>query len=490
MGNDGELSFALGLQAGGFVSAMASAEQKLGSFLGAAAKISGITAISEAMLAGLRHTADAVTGVMDAFSRGSELQRLHQRTGESVNDLFLLQKGFKAVGLDAGEVGQMILRMQKSLTGLSDVGEDTSSVFSMLGLNMSELQKSNAPQQIEAIAKAFQGLNRDQAAGFAGKLFGRESTGNFLQLARDSADFSKALRDNAQAAEQMARNASAFNRIETDLGKLKGKSQNLFAGIAEGIAPAVEKVLNYLNKIDLSGIGKTLGNILSGIVGALEKGKLTDLIYLAVYTGFEMAVAGVPALFAKLGETLLKVFETPLNYIQAAMEYVIEHIMATITTLHLNKVFGTTELKPENMPTWDQIVKDQQKSGPRFNVGTGEYGMGDISKATEAAWAEAKGKMADFAGAFMSELNKYSTKPGAVPGSEKPGLGNLLGNLSEMFKATSAESMGFHFGNGGPSLLQDHARQTAQNTARIATAMESFLQYAQASGHGVFANRN
>lgn len=488
MGN--QLSFVLGMAAGGFDRAVQTSQQKLGSFLGTAAKIAGITALSEAMLQSLKQTANAVAGIGDAFQRGADLQRLHNRTGQSVQDLFLLQKGFAAVGLQGDAAGEMIFHLQKSLTGLSEVGEDTSVAFSILGLNMQKLRGEGSARAITEIAKAFQQLDPNQAAGFASKLFGRGEAGNFLQLARDSEAFTKALHDNAAAAEQMARDAAQFNRIELDLTKLKNKSKNLFAGIAEGIAPAVEKILDMVNKIDLSGIGKNLGTALSGIIGAFQQGKLTDLIYLAIYTGFEMAVAAVPALFVKLGDMLLHVFKTPLNYIQASMEYLIQHLMADITMLHLNKVFGVPEMKPGDMQTWKQVLADQDKDGPQFNVGFGQYGMTDIDKSTKDIWNEAMAKIASLGGAFMTEVQKTAAPQNKLPANSTAATQMFAGKVSGFESTTFEKIGGMLSGGNAPSLLSDHARRTAAATERTAAGVATLVQIAQGDPSKGILNSN
>jgi hypothetical protein len=52
-------------------------------------------------------------------------------------------------------------------------------------------------------------------------------------------------------------------------------------------------------------------------------------------------------------------------------------------------------------------------------------------------------------------------------------IANNTGDAGKLFGATSLEKMGLVFNSGGPSMLVDHARATAQNTAEIATILRN-----------------
>src|ERR1700744_6347185 len=106
MGN-GILAFTLGLEGGKFLSVAEKAERGINGIVKEAIKLTGVAALVGGALESLKGSANVIKGVFDVFERGAALQQLHARTGETVSDLFLLQKGFKAVGLESEGVGQM-----------------------------------------------------------------------------------------------------------------------------------------------------------------------------------------------------------------------------------------------------------------------------------------------------------------------------------------------------------------------------------------------
>ena len=495
MANNAVLAFMLTLSSSNFVKGMGEARSSMGEFIKKTAELTGVVALVGTALKGVEETGNVVKGVMEAIGRGNALQNLHYRTGESVSDLYVLQKAFQDVGLGADEVGPMITRLQKSMTGINDVGEDTNLVFSILGLNMADVRAMDAPAQFQAIAKAMQSINASQAEGLSGKLFGRESGANFLQLARQSQTFSQALRENAAAGAQMQRTAAAFNAISTAVTHLREKGENLFAGIAEGLAPAITKILGQLNRIDLSGIGQRLGDVFGAYVQAFQDGNLSEVIADTISTGLEIAVDMAPGILAKLGEVLLRVFETPLNFLSAGIDYVIQQLQAKTVNSPLGKLIQTLSPtgqiavgallgridKPE---TFDQIFARHQKEGIKFNVGTGDFGLADIKSAADEALKTGGAKASDALKAFFDRMKALADKGKA--GLPKPDdlipPGAPVRDPVKNFDPTSIEKMGFVFGGGGPTTLADHMRRTAENTA--ATAAHTATIAAAVTGGG------
>src|SRR5690349_13472978 len=93
----GHLQFILGMASGGFLSSLGSANASLKSFIGGIISFGAIT-----------------EGVMKVIDKGTELEHLSKRTGQTVEDLYALQKGFKAAGLSADDVSPTLFLMQKA----------------------------------------------------------------------------------------------------------------------------------------------------------------------------------------------------------------------------------------------------------------------------------------------------------------------------------------------------------------------------------------
>ena len=482
------LSFALGLSASPFVRGMNEAGGATKNFMGTAARLTGVATLITGAFEGLKQSVNLVQGVMNTFAEGAALQQLHARTGQSVADLFLLQHGFRAVGLDANQVGGMIFHLQKSLTGMSELGENTGLAFSELGLSIANLRKLSASQQFEAIAKALHGLNPSAAAAVTSKIFGRESAANFVQLANSTKQWAEAMNENGEAAKKMQRDAAAFQKIELAIDHLKEKSKNIFIGIAEGAEPAIRNILEMLNKIDFSKIGDQIGIIFAAFTESFSEGTLSETIADAITTGFQMAVDLCPGILAKIGETLLRVMQTPMNYIQAGMEWLFQKTDEWAGQLQsffkdhptlFKAVVGReakTDLIGYKSQSYQDIYNERQKEGVKFNVGTGEFGMDDIKSAADAAiksgtekssatWAKFMERM----GAIAKRLPGYlGNEPLGKSGGDSVDKGRDIAPASKGFEPTAFEKQGFVFASGGPSSIGNHQQKIAASTAETA----------------------
>lgn len=470
MGNGGVLAFTLGVSASPLIRGLSQGGRALGSFLGTAAKLTGVTALIGTAFESVKQSANLVQGVFEAITRGSDLQRLHARTGETVQDLFLLQKGFKAAGLDSDSLGQMIFHLQKSMTGINDVGEDTNLVFSILGLQMAQIRQMNAPDQFQAIAKAMAGMNSSQAAGLAGKLFGREGAANFLQLARSSDQFSAALRDNVTAAAQMARNAAAFENIELSIGKIKEKTQNLFAGLAEGAAPGIQKVLDLLNKIDLSGIGLKFGHVIAAFAQAIQDGQIGKLLELSLEAGLTGFQNMFMALIDGINAAMQKLFLNLVDHADVVKRFALGNVKAS-EGMVLAAVGGVRAAFGSSAG-YDQFEAGKRMIGHGLGneLGAGGQATEGTGKAFAKAFADSlKNAPNQSLKDFMALLHRETGRaglPGAAEAANRAAA--MASGPAKNFDPTSLEKMGFVFGRGGPTIIADHARTTAEATKETA----------------------
>src|ERR1035441_9010524 len=119
----GVLQFTLGLEVAQFLSAVDLS----------AGKILSLAGVGEML-----HK--AMEKVFQSFEQGAALEHLSRRTGETAGNLYRLQAGLEACGVSAESLPSMLFLMQKSLGGVSEMGESTADVFHKLGLNIAELK--------------------------------------------------------------------------------------------------------------------------------------------------------------------------------------------------------------------------------------------------------------------------------------------------------------------------------------------------------------
>lgn len=453
----GLLQFTLGLTTGGFLSAVAGADKQIKGFIGGLVGLGAVTA-----------------GVWNQIEKGAALKGLSDRTGESVSNVFRLQKGLRAVGLDASDAGNMLYQLQRSLGGVSETGEPTAYVFAQLGLQIDKLKRMDAPTALSTIAAKLATLDNASATAASGKIFGRYSAREFLQLARNTDAFTRALHGSQTQAAIFQRYAETFHQIELGVSRLKDKTSGLFLGVAAGIAPALQTVIQMLDAIDLSKIGASIGTILTGFTQAFREGKLSELIADSLKLGFESIVIFAPAIFEKVGYLLLKAFETPLIYIQAGMEYALEkavHAFATNPTFHAilqavapgaGDALSLLTGGDTGAVSWKDVLGNAKQSGLRFNLGTGEFGLGDMNAGADERLKEALSKFRAAYKPWWDEVTGFATR--ATKGlneDKKADQKNTLG-AAYRIERTALEKMGFVFRGGVGA--GDPAHETARNT--------------------------
>ena len=425
------LQFSLGMATGGFISAIGHAQGKVNALIGSFASMGAM-----------------VAGVEKAFERGAGLEKLHKQTGESVEDLYRLQKGFTAVGLDAEDVRPAISFMQRALGGVSEMGQDTSSMFHKLGLNMAQLKNTGAANAMNTILTSIGKLNKNDAAKASAGIFGRQEAGNMLVAARSMTEFQRAIAESGPEAAVFGKVAKTFEEIERLVTSIKGKFGNLFVGVAAGLAPALKKGLEWLKSMESGFLefGQNVGKTISALMQAFSEGSLSEVIGLALKTGFEIGCSFLPGLFEKLGAMLLKVFETPLVYLQAGMEYIITNLIATLPK-SVQKAMGFEGAKHT---TFAESLAGAKETGPRFNLGTGEFGIGDVNADADQRLSDAKSKMGATAAPLMAMLKGlYERAPKLDSDKTPPPPKDKLdrsGGSQYKSESTQLEKMGFVMG--------------------------------------------
>ncbi len=283
----GVLQFTLGLEVSNFLRGIGLASGQIVGFSGA------MTGLSKAMAA-----------TWAAIERGGALTDLANRTGESVGTLYQLQSAFQSVGLSADTVSPMLLRMQKSLSGVDEMGNKTDDVFKALGLNMEKLRSMDAPKQFEILSTAISGLSKESGVDISSRIFGREGAGNFMQITRDAKEFQQTLRDTVKEAALVQRTAAAFDQIGDTVTTLKRKFDVLWVGVAEGAAPAIQSMLDWLNSFDFQGFGERIGSALNSAFAMIKSGEVYQLLGLGFQAASELLGNSLRAVMVASADSL------------------------------------------------------------------------------------------------------------------------------------------------------------------------------------------
>lgn len=467
----GVLSFTLGLEASKFLSTLNLAS---GQILGFAGAMNGLGRIVE--------------GVWAAIERGGALTDLSNRTGESVRNLYQLQESFKVVGVGGENVAPMLLRMQKALSGVDEAGQSTVDIFGALNIDLSQLRGMDAPRQIATLAQALKSLPREQAVGLASRLFGREGAGNFLQIARDFKGFQESMRDSAASAAVFARTAAVFDDIGDKIATIKMKIGGMWAGIAEGAAPTIKSILNWINKFDWVGLGQKIGGYINAAFRMIRSGELAQFLSLGFQAATQTFANYLHATIAGAAAYLVTVFSNAFKALTAEMNGDHGLVSKLLESFRLdmlgnaNGLLGLWDLAGSEMHVpganakyieRDRLAEDYWKASSEVLASTDPKAPGRILASTfagsgkafaDAFWASlAKGDNT-YIKAFSDQLNKYKLDFAAAGNQTKGGDAKFDAIVGKRLKADDVsewEKMGFVM-RGGESM--DYARTTAENT--------------------------
>ncbi len=270
-------------------------------------------------------------------------------------------------------------------------------------------------------------------------------------------------------------------------------------GIAEGASGWIQAILNQLNKIDLTGIGQSIGHWISALPEAFKQARLGELFELTLTVAFQNAVN-------VLGKLLQGVAAAFPGMMSAAMGA------------------GMSLTKSGYAASADAVALATLMEAKLFPVGSKEYaGHMQVAAAASGAADKLRGSAADDVRAAVEAAAKgigagMSNKGVDIIGSDGAKLKALIDSLQpekveELFNApkktleggpanekltrpktsdyNALERVGLvRFGIGGS---EDYTRQTAQHTRHmidvmdgVKTILEKINQDQQ--GSGTFGN--
>jgi hypothetical protein len=475
------LSFALGLQAGGFIGPLGQASGALKGFVASALGFTG-----------------AIEGIFSVIEKGSALERLHRRTGEGVADLYELEKGFKAAGLEAEDVSPVLFKMEQSLGGVNEMGERTDDIFRRMGLDIRTLKKEDPARAMQDITKALGQFSQSGATKAAASIFGRGQGGNMVQLSRSSAAFAEGMAHAAKDAAVLARNAKTFERLSLTFDELKGKGQSFFLGLAEVAGPTFQKLADYLNGIDFSALGHKAGEIIRVLEEAFENARLGELLGDAMESGIEQGSNYFLKVISGWGAALQKIIANAI-FGAGSNQNPNGKKGSTASILGIEaKQLGVGFLGAADLLLAPFMESAEDKLAERLNqydaledklhIKQGQFIGGHGSNLEGAAGAFREGFANADAFTTHQATDKLAKLYQEIAKSLSP-LGGFMDGITgkkggdkdlepvapyhEQF--TSLEKMGFVM-KGLNNPAQDHARTTAQNTTRIARGIDILIE--------------
>jgi hypothetical protein len=459
--------------------------------------------ISSAAITALAGAGEALHKVLEnvfkAFEQGAALEHLSKRTGESAGKLYQLEEAFKACGGSAESLPTMLYQMQKALGGVSEMGESTADVFHKLGLDVNELKKAGPAEALGKIMERMGGLSQDSAAKASSMIFGRMGGGQAVQMSRSSQEFREAFADAARQADIFDRAGAAFAKIKRTIQGIKREFVGFWAGLAEGAAPAVQMILDWLKKIDLTSMGQKIGAVLGEITEAFGSGEITALIVEGFQAAFEQVgnyamrmfngvcaafltrlgqvASEMPELFGVLAPAITATLTTSLKLFAANLLSTLGDLAATLgakgTAMGL---FGSaSKLAGSGRDDADKAEKTA-KGGINNLIKTAVADTGEMADAFKSAWVETGSPLGNDATAnLQAHLANLGSRLGSATSGGKRGGGesdvDFGKGLTHRAEGNVFEKMGFNMGGaGGP--IQD----VVKNTARTADAIDQLRE--------------
>jgi hypothetical protein len=201
-----------------------------------------------------------------ALEAGGSLVDLSGQTGVAIDKLMELQLAFSQAGMDATSVQPVLAKLQKNIAEAATGSAEAAMKFATMGISLEEIQGLSADQQLTKVGEAITKIqNPAQRSAMAMEIFGK--SGAKLLSFFASGGMADVQENLGRQSKLMLENAGVFDHSSDILGTAGSKVRGLFVGMAAQIMPQFTGLIDELNKVDLTGIGESLGD---GIAIALE----------------------------------------------------------------------------------------------------------------------------------------------------------------------------------------------------------------------------
>ena len=489
------------------------------------------------------------TGIVSAFQMGDELKTLRDRTGASIPFIYDLQKAFKNAGMSGDAVAPVLQSMGRALTGVNADGEPANKMFGMLKLKVEDLKKLSPEQQFKAITEAIGKLSSPaERAAASVAIFGRAAGGLTAVIADGGLD--KLGQNMTGPAKVLAENADTFSAVAIELRKSGETFKGFFIMIAGKIAAPLLSIMKaFSGGSFLEGVGEKIGTVLGGgltiFANAIKEGKVFDLLregfitaimvagdtlarYMAaaidaivemwkiglIQNGVMALVSGFASATQIMGGYLLKVFQAPVLFLQAGLQFAVEKLLEGLGEIPvLGEKLGLSGFKASS---FGEIKKGIEEGGGASFFGAtademisaGKEGFANAtstltSVAAQGAqvFADSLAKQGEMIAGTTDQVKKFGEMTaslstpieGVKSSAEQAGTalegGTTLGTPEATAKQTGADSAisslqrigGGGGAFGGDPMLKNSDKQTALQEKMVAL-MEEQKKSAQGQG--------
>lgn len=523
------LAARMSLNTRGFTQPLAGAQQGLAGFTRGLGRVAAPLA---GLVAGFLGVRAATRGLKEAFNLGSDLHHMASNTGIAADQLLILRQAFDDAGVGAQNTSRVISRMQQSLSGLGGGGRGAKVVDS-LGLDLGELRQQDPTKQLKTIGAAIMELRTPaERSAAAMAIFGRRGA-EMLSLFENEGTLDAAAERLGGQAELMLKNSGLFEAITTELGNVGSTIRSLWIGLADQVGPVLLPLLERFNKMDLTRLGQQAGAVIRTLAEGFGDGRLAEGLGLSLKLAFMnsanvlfRALTGAAAglktaldaltgpiidvlgsaqfwkgignlalgAFQGLGSGLLRIFATPLAYLEAGIEGLIERLFNLASNLP-----GLEHLQVDRTSFDDRLESARGSflaraadSGAEDSRASMERGLSDIREATEPFRKEIVDQTKQI---FEAMVDTFHGTDDVFDTSEfkqrmKSFLDEIVEETQSSFQRAPKEESdrgireihsdrlsrigAFVGGAGGPAL--GHARRTAQNTERTAKELQGIRE--------------
>lgn len=367
--------------------------------------------------------------IKTAFATGGQLSDLAAQTGETAGTLMTLRQAFEDTGIGADKTGQILSIMRRNMAQLNDDGSLTNKMFERLGLSTDQLKNMTASEQLSAIGESIRALKTpaDQSAA-AMEIFGRSGAA-MLTLLKDPAALDTAARSLGGLPALMDRNAAAFDAVDDAIGRLRNKSQGIWAGLAEGLLPLADQITGTLDGIDLTGIGQRIGEVVGTAVELFRSAPLGDLLRDGVVAGLGEAVNSIATMFTWLSREFWKALSTPISYLSAVYGVEIQKIMELISRIpKVGKALGLDGFQAQGFEELRDLAQSDILNFLDFDA---KVELVDVSAEKER-----------LASAWTGALETYRTKLAAVQDEANAAAAQAAGTAGFIIDAAGGGAAG------------------------------------------------
>lgn len=200
--------------------------------------------------------------VRDAVKLGDELQKGAQRAGLGAGKFSELAAAAKQADVEMGTLSKGLRSLQVSISNATAGGKEAQESFRVLGLDVAELSKLNADQQLLKVADALKRLGQEDRARIGAQLLSKAYL-EMVPLLDEGAAGIRALVEEQRKLGNTFSDEQIRKLAETDdsIKRLSSSWSGFATTLTASVAPALTSVFNLLTKIGTSGLNESAASI-------------------------------------------------------------------------------------------------------------------------------------------------------------------------------------------------------------------------------------